>query len=621
MIKMKNITNNIIQNKWLVAILIISAFLRFFHLDYQSIWMDEIYTMNISNPNASFSTMISEVTFREGFPYLYFIIINIFHHIFGYEPIVARSFSAIMGVLSVYMIYRFGKQLFSKNAGLIAATLVAFSEYCIYTSQDARPYTFYFFSVLLSFYGLVAFLKERTVKRAIIYGVFSGILLNTNFFSVINLFSQSIIILFFLGLCPANERLKFFKNAIVAGGIAILMFAINYKLLMKLMVFKSSWIAAPTNESISLIFKEFLGGSEITLFIFIPLFFYFLVNIFKTKDIFTYEGVINNKKTLSFIILAPWVVVCVLIIVLKSYLDTSLMVTRYFISVLPVFFLIFAISIEFIVNRIIRFSILSILLLFMLTNNVAIKHYYTSASKTQFREAAEFVMNNNKKEEPVYTSLKYWYDYFFIKGNAKFPVIDTPSIDVVINEMMQDTTKIKAFWYVDAHGRPIVLSETAQNFVNEKFYVENSFDGLDAWARHYILLKDVPKTIDISKFNTQNAVNGDIFKYSIETYEDSNNIIKATGWAYFENQDSSPTSIDLVLIKESVAIRLNTQKVTRPDVTSYFKLSYNANNSGFNSVMDASQLPVGNYVLAIYLKNEQTKKVGLMLTDKKVIKN
>lgn len=617
---MRQILLYIRNNREIFFILIIAAILRFFHLGYQSIWMDEIYTMNITNPKLSYGEMISEINIREGFPYLYFLVIKTLHHIFEFDPLVSRTFSAIAGLAGVFMIYLLGKRLFSRNAGIIAALLTAVSEYCIYSSQDGRPYTFYFFAVLLSFYTFIKFIKQPTLRHAIIYGLATALLLNTNFFSAINLFSQALIILFFLWISPAHQRVNLFKNAFIGGLLAVLLFLPNFKILAKLLEFKSNWIPLPTPDSFSLIFKELLGNSEMTLFIMIPLFFYFLFKTFEGKESVGFEETVNDKKAFAFIILSIWAIVVLGIILLKTYLDTSLLVSRYFISILPVFFLIFAAAIDWISNRYVRFIVLISLVGFMLANTFVVKHYYTSTSKTQFREAAAFVIDNNQTNEPVYTSLKYWYDHFFMEANVPYTIIERASLETVLNEMAVDSSKITPFWYVEAHGRPFVLTEQAQSFLDNNFYTENNYDGLDAWARHYIRIEDAPKSIDVSKFDLLKQADGDTFASSIEAFEDSENKITASGWAYFPEQTAKKSKISLMLVKGTETFLFNTQKITRADVTSYFNSKFDINDAGFSAAFNKETLSQGRYQIAIYIVNLETGKEGLMMTDKFISK-
>ena len=122
----------------------------------------------------------------------------------------------------------------------------------------------------------------------------------------------------------------------------------------------------------------------------------------------------------------------------------------------------------------------------------------------------------------------------------------------------------------------------------------------------------------ISKIKPNETLVGQSFISNIDAFENSNNVIKASGWAFFSNQSPSKTRIIIVLLKDGKTTKLNVQKATRPDVIAAFKLDYNNDECGFNATIDSSKLKKGNYQLAVYLKNEETNKEGLLLTDKKI---
>jgi len=120
----------------------------------------------------------------------------------------------------------------------------------------------------------------------------------------------------------------------------------------------------------------------------------------------------------------------------------------------------------------------------------------------------------------------------------------------------------------------------------------------------------------ISKIKPNETLVGQSFISNIDAFENSNNVFKASGWAFFSNQSPSKTRIIIVLLKDGKTTKLNVQKATRPDVTAAFKLDYNNDDCGFNATIDSSKLKKGTYQLAVYLKNEETNKEGLILTDK-----
>ena len=56
-----NLINLIKSNKVIFLFLIIGSFLRLYHLNFQSPWLDEIHTMNESNPNIPFSKLYNVI--------------------------------------------------------------------------------------------------------------------------------------------------------------------------------------------------------------------------------------------------------------------------------------------------------------------------------------------------------------------------------------------------------------------------------------------------------------------------------------------------------------------------------------------------------------------------------
>ena len=288
------------QNYWLLAILICASVLRLFHLDFQSVWMDEIYTLNVSDPSLTFKQMYDEVVLREGFPYLYFILLRFFYAVFGYTEIVARLLSAVGGIAGVGAIYVFGKHIFNKQAGLIAAFLLAINDFHIAASQEARPYTLFVLFAIIAFYRLSVFIKEQSLKNAIWFGLAAGLMLNINFFALITLFAQGLVLLFVIAFSEKENRLTLFFRSVLAAAIAILLFLPNYEIFLKLMNFQSFWVPAPQADSYTLMFREFLGNSEITWIIFMIILFCYAVNVFKENEVYlNFRAILGNPLNYS----------------------------------------------------------------------------------------------------------------------------------------------------------------------------------------------------------------------------------------------------------------------------------------------------------------------------------
>jgi uncharacterized membrane protein len=569
-----------------------------------------------SSPAHTLSEVHASVAAADPHPPLYFFVVHFLFKIFGYTPVVARMLSVIFGVAAIYAIYRLGKELFNKHTGLVAGLMLCVNGYHIYYSQEARPYSMLCLFAICSFLYLARFIKNPTRQSALWYGVFTALMLYGHFFSLFALVSQGFVVLFFLIIKKKEERKPFFINAMIAWLIAFVLFLPSAKIFYVAMGIQAFWIPAPTPNVYSLIFQEFFGGAEIILFLLGVFGILYFVGLARQRDTpLTYEAVTTNKKVFGFVILASWIVFIILLPLVRSYMSVPMIISRYFINTLPAIIILVSAGMCQFKNRLVKMGVACLFLIFSLVDLVVVKNYYNIVTKTQFREMTQFIANNNQNGEPVATSLGWYFNYFLNNDKHKYAIIDR-NLDVYIQEMLQDSTKIKAFWYVDGHIRPYNVTPQTQQFLDKHFAVAESSEMFDIWTKHYVLIKDLPTQLNLVRFGDIKDQNGDSFRLTIEAFELKNNLFKASGWAYFDNQDTASTSVTLVLVKDNIVKAVQTSKVNRPDVTLYFRSAHNIDSSGFSVAADLSRFEPGTYRVGLYLVDKLTRKEGLILTDK-----
>jgi hypothetical protein len=608
-----------IDNKWLCLIMIIGGFLRFFHLDFQSPWLDEIHTLNESNPNFSFKEVYESLLISEPHPPLYFFVVYVFFKIFGYSIFIARLFSALIGFLSLYSIYLLGKELFSKKVGIYATLLLSVNYFHIYYSQEARMYVLLFFTTTISFYFLSKLIKGATIKNTVLFILTSTLMIYSHFFAIFTLFSQYLVLLYFI-IFPFNTtRIKFFKSIFISGILTVLLYLPTYELVLRTTEMKSIWIQMPDIDVYTQFFKDFFGQSEMILFFIIPLLLIYLVKLFNLNKIENYT--INPKKhkfIFSFIVLFTWISITLLVPLIRTYTSLPILVNRYFINILPAILVILAVGLLLIKNKIIRNGFIIIIFMVSLSDIFIVKNYYNKKTKTQFREVTSFVNANNIKNEPIVTSLGWYLPYFINNNNQE--IIDK-SLDIYVAEMQSSRSKIKAFWYIDGFGKTFAPQDKTKLILDSLFVVENNIDLYDIYTKHFQLKKDYNPKINFDKFKPIKQNNGNNINSSIEYFSDDKDIVNFSGWAYFDNQSMEHSKIYLILYNETQKIIIPSEKVIREDVTSYFKSDFDLSNSGFKASFFKNNIVNGNYDLLIYVKDELNKKEGLILTDKKIIIN
>lgn len=175
-------------------IILIALSLRLTSIN-QSFWLDETIQAYWSNKP------ISQIPILQDFhpPFFYF-----FTHFWQTYKIFNEGFlrlpSVIFGVLTIWILYKFTKELFDKNVALTSSALLATSAYHIYYSQEYRVYSFFCLLVLASWYFLYN-------KKNIVWIILSILGVYTNYFYLLVLISQ-----FFWIFKYKKESLKNYVN-------------------------------------------------------------------------------------------------------------------------------------------------------------------------------------------------------------------------------------------------------------------------------------------------------------------------------------------------------------------------------------------------------------------------
>jgi len=142
---------------WLVLVLVaLGAFLRFYRLGAQSLWIDEVLTIQAAELGGDLGP-------REFFANiqgpLHALIIH-FAAMASPSARALRSVSAVLGTALIPVSYALGRTLVDRVTGLVAAVLVAVSPFAIWYSQEIRNY-----SLLMLFSGVATVVVWRVVTE------------------------------------------------------------------------------------------------------------------------------------------------------------------------------------------------------------------------------------------------------------------------------------------------------------------------------------------------------------------------------------------------------------------------------------------------------------------------
>jgi len=170
------------EKYWIWLILILAAGLRIYQINDRDFWYDEAFTgIAVKERFHDMMTLI----INDVHPPLYYFFAKFFSSFFNYSVFGIRLLSAIFGVLAIWAVYLFAKELFDRRTALWAALITAISPFAIQYSQEARMYVMLVFFILIAAYFFVRALKTGKTKYFIWWGVFTGLACLTHYMGII----------------------------------------------------------------------------------------------------------------------------------------------------------------------------------------------------------------------------------------------------------------------------------------------------------------------------------------------------------------------------------------------------------------------------------------------------
>ena len=164
--------------------------------------------------------------------------------LFGWSEFWVKLPFALMGIASIYLIYVVGRQWFNRKVGLLSAAFFAVSQFTVFYSQLARPYSAGLFFVLLMAYFWYKIVFE--VKKPKV-GIYIGFALSAWACSLIQYFSiaqAGLIFLTGLFFLPKERRKAYW----LSGLGAVVLFAPTLPIFYQQLFVSGSiggWLQAP----------------------------------------------------------------------------------------------------------------------------------------------------------------------------------------------------------------------------------------------------------------------------------------------------------------------------------------------------------------------------------------
>ena len=141
----------------IVFLIVIVGFLvRYLFLDFNPIGLDEPFS--VYHAQLPLSDIIENMKGGNNPPF-YEIFLHFWIKLFGIEPPIVRLPSVLFGVANIIIVYGLTKKFFSLRVAILATLLLAFSSLHFYFSQEARVYSLFTLLTSLTFYYLFSIIK------------------------------------------------------------------------------------------------------------------------------------------------------------------------------------------------------------------------------------------------------------------------------------------------------------------------------------------------------------------------------------------------------------------------------------------------------------------------------
>jgi len=416
---------------------------RLYNINFDNLWVDEISSFWISNPDFNFRESYLNHKSLEQTPYLFNLIIKFFFTIFGYDINLARIIPCIFSIFGILSVTYLSKLLSKKNAYVFSAFLISFNIFLIGYSQELRVYSTLFFFVNIS---LIFFYKSYENNNKINHSIF---IIVTLFSILLHPFSIILYITYCLYTFLLLLNSKIENKTIFISLVIILLFSILYYTFyfyFQTSLKSPTWISQPELKFFTnFYFSKFFGSRLLGLFFLITLIFLSFRHFSKIIRL--------EKITLIFIFL----ILSYTLPLIYTYMIQPILLSRYIIFVLiPIIILISHFTFELENNKI-KFYIILALCLFTLSNFVTeqtFKQFYKDRRiyKPEFVKSLKIISDSNNKnyilkvnpvqkilKDPWINAVNNYLDYIKIEQNLD------------INFKEYEKSKYENIWIICVH--------------------------------------------------------------------------------------------------------------------------------------------------------------------------
>ena len=451
-----------------LIILSLGFLLRFYNLNFDDLWIDELSTFWIGNPNVSLKESYFNHKSLEQTPFLFNLIIKKFFELFSYKVEMARYLPFLFSFLSIITVGYISKLLSTNNSYVFSSFLISFNIFLISYSQELRVYSALFFFMSLSIVYFIKTIEDDKKINLFLFINFTIISILLHPFALLLLLTYLTHFIFF--------KKKFFTKMNISLALISIVSLFFYYHFIKTSLTSPSWILQPDLKFFTNFYFSKFFGSRLIGLIFLLILIYIILKFF--------SKIISNHKIFIFFILLIYSYFFPLV---YGYFFKPIMLPRYIIFVLiPIVILISHYVFE-LGNIQKKFFILLICFLTLgnLLTEQTIKQFYKKrvVYKPEFTKSLLFIENSNYRtfslklnvaskeiDQDTWSKATLNYlNFLIVKNNLSISFLD-----------FKETTN-KKVWIMCVHDLNKNDCKLPQNFKIDKVQKLNRLDLILAY--------------------------------------------------------------------------------------------------------------------------------------------
>jgi hypothetical protein len=172
-----------------LLVLFLTAGLRFINLGFQDLqaWDEGLYAIRAESITR-YNVWLDQSTYSVGGQYalvhppLYVWLTASAYNLFGINEFTTRLFSAILGGMTLFVIFAIGRHLADARTGFIAALLFGLNPFVTFFARQGQFDTALVFFLSVAAYFIIGNIRENSMSKAILAGAAVGLALMTKMF-------------------------------------------------------------------------------------------------------------------------------------------------------------------------------------------------------------------------------------------------------------------------------------------------------------------------------------------------------------------------------------------------------------------------------------------------------